>query len=485
MKGKIKKMSMEYETVIGLEVHCQLKTNTKVWCSCDADYDNKEPNTAVCPICTGQPGALPKLNEKVLDYAIKAALALGCEINRESYFDRKNYFYPDSPKNYQITQFFKPYAENGVLKITTNSGKETSVGIERIQIEEDTAKSIHTASETLLNYNRASVPLIEIISKPEIKNAEEAYAYLNTLKDRLKYTKVSDVSMELGSLRCDANVSVRKKGETKLGTRTETKNLNSFKAVVKAIEYETNRQIEVLENGGRVVQETRLWDEENAVTKPMRSKEEAMDYRYFPEPDLPAIIITESRLSNVMDKMPEFADEKAKRFINEYKLNEMEAATLSSEQELAEYYEEVVKVSDDSRLAANWVLTEILRVLKEKNISIEEFSIEPENIGKLIKLIKADTISSKIAKDVFEILLSENKDPEIIVKEKGLVQITDNSEIEKIVEQVLAENPQSVEDYKAGKSNALKYLVGQSMRLSKGKANPQMINEMILARLEG
>ena len=478
-------MSMEYETVIGLEVHCQLKTNTKVWCSCDADYDNKEPNTAVCPICTGQPGALPKLNEKVLDYAIKAALALGCEINRESYFDRKNYFYPDSPKNYQITQFFKPYAENGVLKITTNSGKEASVGIERIQIEEDTAKSIHTASETLLNYNRASVPLIEIISKPEIKNAEEAYAYLNTLKDRLKYTKVSDVSMELGSLRCDANVSVRKKGETKLGTRTETKNLNSFKAVVKAIEYETNRQIEVLENGGRVVQETRLWDEENAVTKPMRSKEEAMDYRYFPEPDLPAIIITESRLSNVKDEMPEFADEKAKRFINEYKLNEMEAATLSSEQELAEYYEEVVKVSDDARLAANWVLTEILRVLKEKNISIEEFSVEPENIGKLIKLIKANTISSKIAKDVFEILLSENKDPEIIVKEKGLVQITDNSEIEKIVEQVLAENPQSVEDYKAGKSNALKYLVGQSMRLSRGKANPKMINEMILARLEG
>jgi len=478
-------MSMEYETVIGLEVHCQLKTNTKVWCSCDADYDNKEPNTAVCPICTGQPGALPKLNEKVLDYAIKAALALGCEINRESYFDRKNYFYPDSPKNYQITQFFKPYAENGVLKITTNSGKEASVGIERIQIEEDTAKSIHTASETLLNYNRASVPLIEIISKPEIKNAEEAYAYLNTLKDRLKYTKVSDVSMELGSLRCDANVSVRKKGETKLGTRTETKNLNSFKAVVKAIEYEINRQIEVLENGGRVVQETRLWDEENAVTKPMRSKEEAMDYRYFPEPDLPAIIITESRLSNVKDEMPEFADEKAKRFINEYKLNEMEAATLSSEQELAEYYEEVVKVSDDARLAANWVLTEILRVLKEKNISIEEFSVEPENIGKLIKLIKANTISSKIAKDVFEILLSENKDPEIIVKEKGLVQITDNSEIEKIVEQVLAENPQSVEDYKTGKSNALKYLVGQSMRLSKGKANPQMINEMILARLEG
>ena len=478
-------MNIEYETVIGLEVHCQLKTNTKVWCSCNADYDHESPNTSTCPICTGQPGALPKLNEKVLDYAIKVALALGCEINEQSQFDRKNYFYPDSPKNYQITQFFKPYAENGKLEITTNSGKEAVVGIERIQIEEDTAKSIHTTSETLLNYNRASVPLVEIISKPEIKNAEEAYAYLNTLKDRLKYTKVSDVSMELGSLRCDANVSVRKKGETELGTRTETKNLNSFKAVVRAIEYETNRQIEIIENGGRVIQETRLWDEENAVTKPMRSKEEAMDYRYFPEPDLPAVIITQERLEKVNAEMPEFADQKAKRFMEEYKLNDKEATTLSSEQELAEYYEEIIKITNDARMSANWVLTEVLRVLKEKNIEIEQFSITAENIGKLINLIKSNVISSKIAKEIFEILLVEDKDPEIIVKEKGLVQITDNSEIEKIVEQVLAENTASVEDYKNGKSNALKYLIGQAMRLSKGKANPQMINEMILERLEG
>ena len=478
-------MNIEYETVIGLEVHCQLKTNTKVWCSCNADYDHESPNTSTCPICTGQPGALPKLNEKVLDYAIKVALALGCEINEQSQFDRKNYFYPDSPKNYQITQFFKPYAENGKLEITTNSGKEAVVGIERIQIEEDTAKSIHTTSETLLNYNRASVPLVEIISKPEIKNAEEAYAYLNTLKDRLKYTKVSDVSMELGSLRCDANVSVRKKGETELGTRTETKNLNSFKAVVRAIEYETNRQIEIIENGGRVIQETRLWDEENAVTKPMRSKEEAMDYRYFPEPDLPAVIITQERLEKVNAEMPEFADQKAKRFMEEYKLNDKEATTLSSEQELAEYYEEIIKITNDARMSANWVLTEVLRVLKEKNIEIEQFSIAAENIGKLINLIKSNVISSKIAKEIFEILLVEDKDPEIIVKEKGLVQITDNSEIEKIVEQVLAENAASVEDYKNGKSNALKYLIGQAMRLSKGKANPQMINEMILERLEG
>jgi len=476
-------MSMEYETVIGLEVHCQLKTKTKVWCSCNADYDNEAPNVSTCPICTGQPGALPKLNEEVLNYAIKAALALDCEINGESQFDRKNYFYPDSPKNYQITQYFKPYAENGKLHIVTNSGKESEVGIERIQIEEDTAKSIHTASESLLNYNRASVPLIEIISKPEIKNAEEAYAYLNTLKDRLKYTKVSDVSMELGSLRCDANVSVRKKGDTVLGTRTETKNLNSFKAVVRAIEYETNRQIEVIENGGRVVQETRLWDEEQGVTRPMRSKEEAMDYRYFPEPDLPRVIISDDRLEKVRKDMPEFADEKAKRFIGEYNLNDKEAATLAGELDLAEYYEAMVKESGEPKLSANWMLTEVLRVLKEKNIGIEKFSVSSGNIAKLIKLIKANVISSKIAKEVFELLLLEDKDPEIIVKEKGLIQITDNSEIEKIVEQVLEENQQSVEDYKAGKSNALKYLVGQAMRLSKGKANPQMINELILKKL--
>ena len=476
-------MSMEYETVIGLEVHCQLKTKTKVWCSCNADYDNEAPNVSTCPICTGQPGALPKLNEEVLNYAIKAALALDCEINKESQFDRKNYFYPDSPKNYQITQYFKPYAENGKLHIVTNSGKESEVGIERIQIEEDTAKSIHTASESLLNYNRASVPLIEIISKPEIKNAEEAYAYLNTLKDRLKYTKVSDVSMELGSLRCDANVSVRKKGDTVLGTRTETKNLNSFKAVVRAIEYETNRQIEVIENGGRVVQETRLWDEEQGVTRPMRSKEEAMDYRYFPEPDLPRVIISNDRLEKVRKDMPEFADEKAKRFIGEYNLNDKEAATLAGELDLAEYYEAIVKESGEPKLSANWMLTEVLRVLKEKNIGIEKFSVSSGNIAKLIKLIKANVISSKIAKEVFELLLLEDKDPEIIVKEKGLIQITDNSEIEKIVEQVLEENQQSVEDYKAGKSNALKYLVGQAMRLSKGKANPQMINELILKKL--
>ena len=476
-------MNTQYEVVIGLEVHCQLKTKTKVWCSCDSDYDHKVPNTATCPICSGQPGALPKLNENVLNYAIKAGLALGCKINKESQFDRKNYFYPDSPKNYQITQFFKPYAENGKLEIKTNSGKESVIGIERIQIEEDTAKNVHTDFESLINFNRASVPLIEIISKPEIKSAEEAYAYLNTLKDRLKYTKVSDVSMELGSLRCDANVSIRKKGEIKLGTRTETKNLNSFKAVVRAIEYETSRQIEVVESGGRIIQETRLWDEETGVTRVMRSKEEAMDYRYFPDPDLPIVIISDERIENMQNEMPEFAAKKIERFINEYKLNENEAITLASEMELAEYYEAIVKESDEPKLSANWLLTEILKVLKDKNIGIDKFTITPLNIAKLIKLIVSNVISSKIAKEVFEEMIANNGDPETIVKEKGMTQITDNSEIEKIVEQVLSENLQSVEDFKAGKERALKFLVGQAMKLSRGKANPQMLNEMIIGKI--
>ena len=476
-------MSKEYETVIGLEVHCQLKTKTKVWCGCDADYDHKDPNTSTCPVCTGQPGALPKLNDKVLDYAIKAALALNCEINPNSQFDRKNYFYPDSPKNYQITQYFKPYAENGYLNIKTNSGKEARVGIERIQIEEDTAKNIHTDSESLLDFNRASIPLIEIISKPEIKNQEEAYAYLTTLRERLKYTKISDVSMELGSLRCDANVSVRVKGDTELGTRTETKNLNSFKAVVRAIEYETARQIEIIENGGKIVQETRLWDEENGITRPMRSKEESMDYRYFPEPDLPRVHISENRLAAVEKEMPEFSEDKVVRFIAEYKIPEYDAGILSGEIELADYYEKVTKTSGDAKLSSNWVLTEVLRILKEKNISIEEFSVSPENLGELIVLIKNNTISSKIAKEIFEVLLTEDRDPGEIVKEKGLVQITDNNEIEKIVDTVLGENAQSIEDYKAGKDKAMGFLVGQAMKLSKGKANPKIVTDIILSKI--
>ena len=481
-------MSMEYETVIGLEVHCQLKTNTKVWCSCDADYDNKHPNTSACPVCTGQPGALPKLNEKVLDYAIKAALALGCEINEESQFDRKNYFYPDAPKNYQITQFEKSYAEKGYLEFKLNSGRQVKVGITKIQIEEDTAKAIHGKNESYLNFNRASIPLIEIISEPDIRNSEEAYEYLNTLKNIIKYTKVSDVSMETGSLRCDANISVMEKGSKVFGTRVEVKNLNSFKAVARAIDYEIGRQIELIQNGGKVDQETRLWDEENQITRVMRSKEEAMDYRYFNEPDLLKLLITDEEIEEIKKDMPETRMAKVERFKSEYGIDEKDALILTEEAELSDYFEKVVKVSSNAKASSNWILTEVLRILKAKNIDIEKFSVSAENLAKIIVLIDKNTISSKIAKEVFEILLTEDKDPEIIVKEKGLVQLSDSSEIEKMVDEVLANNQKMVEDYKAAdegrKPRVLKGIVGQVMKLSKGKANPEIVNDLILEKLK-
>ena len=473
---------MNYETVIGLEVHVQLKTKSKIWCSASASYDEMEPNTCISPTCIGEPGALPKLNDEVLNYAIKAALALNCEINKISYFDRKNYFYPDSPKNYQITQFFRPYAQNGSLEVKLPNGSTINIEIERIQIEEDTAKSIHISKESLLNFNRASMPLLEIITKPVIKNSNEAYAYLTTLKERIKYTKISDVSMELGSLRCDANVSVRKKGDTKLGTRTETKNLNSFKAVVKAIEYETSRQIDLLEKGERVVQETRLWDEENGITRPMRSKEEAMDYRYFPEPDLPAVVISDERLLKMKEDMPEFADEKLNRFIKEYGIAQLEAKPLVSDLALADYFENLVKLTNSPKQACSWVLTEILRVLKEKNISIEQFNISENNMAQLISLINTNVISSKIAKEVFAKMLDSTLTAEEIVKRDNLVQVVDNDYINELVDKILSENPQSVEDLKAGKDRAIKHLMGQAMKLSKGKANPKLVTDLILEK---
>ncbi|MGL5777779.1 Asp-tRNA(Asn)/Glu-tRNA(Gln) amidotransferase subunit GatB, partial [Cetobacterium sp.] len=389
---------------------------------------------------------------------------------------------------YQITQFEKPYCEKGFLDVKLNSGREFTVGITRIQIEEDAGKSIHAGSESLINFNRASMPLLEIISEPDLRSSEEAYEYLNLLKSTIKYTGISDVSMELGSLRCDANISVMEKGSKVFGTRVEVKNLNSFKAVARAIDYEIGRQIEAIENGGTIDQETRLWDDDAQVTRIMRSKEDAMDYRYFAEPDLPKLVIKNEEIERIKELMPESKSAKLKRFIETYALPEYDANILTDEIELADYFERVVKVTNNAKLSSNWIMTEVLRELKESGKSIEESKINSEDLGKIINLIQKEVISSKIAKELFTIKLNDDRDPEVIVKEEGMIQVVDLGEIEGIVDQVLNENPKMVEDFKNSdegrKPRVLKGLIGQVMKLSKGKANPKIVTELMESKLK-
>ncbi|WP_027717822.1 Asp-tRNA(Asn)/Glu-tRNA(Gln) amidotransferase subunit GatB [Desulfovirgula thermocuniculi] len=477
----------DYEAVIGLEVHVELKTNTKIFCRCPTAFGG-DPNAHVCPVCLGLPGVLPVLNKKVLEYAIKAALALNCEIAAYSKFDRKNYYYPDLPKNYQISQYDLPLARNGYLDIEVD-GEVKRVGIIRIHMEEDAGKLLHqgtitTTPYSLVDYNRTGVPLIEIVSAPDLRTPEEAKAYLEKLKAIIQYTGVSDCKMEEGSLRCDANVSVRKKGSREFGTKTEIKNLNSFKAVQRALAYEIRRQVAVLEEGGRIVQETRMWDEAEGVTRSMRSKEEAHDYRYFPEPDLVPLVIDRQWVEEIRASLPELPDQRRQRYIKQYGLPPYDAAVLTATKEMADYFEECVALYPNAKAVSNWVMGDLSRLLNAHNLEITRCKIRPQQLVDLLRLMDKGTISGKIAKTVFEEMFATGKDPEEIVREQGLVQITDEGAIAAVVEEVLAANPKVVADYLGGKEKVFAFLVGQVMKATRGKANPELANRLLREKLE-
>ena len=473
----------DFETVIGLEVHVELHTNTKIFCGCATSF-GAPPNTNTCPVCLGHPGVLPVLNKQAVDYAMKAAMAINCTIGSISKFDRKNYFYPDSPKAYQISQFDKPIGENGWVDIEVN-GVSKRIGITRLHLEEDAGKLTHLAGGfgSLVDFNRVGTPLVEIVSEPEISSPEEAYAYLEKLKAILQYCNVSDVKMEEGSLRCDANVSIRPRGETALGTKTELKNMNSFRGVQRGLEYEIARQIDVVESGGRIVQETRRWDEAQGRTVTMRSKEEAHDYRYFPDPDLVLLEIDDAWKERIRSSIPELPDARKARYVHNYGISAYDAEVITSSQKLADFYEECLHSTDDAKAAANWIMGDLLGYLNANNLELNELGVTGRYLGDMIGLINKGTISGKIAKTVFKSMLESGKPPQQIVEEQGLVQISDEGAILAIVDRVIGGNPQSVADYRAGKEKAIGFLVGQVMKESRGKANPGMVNKLIIDRL--
>ena len=474
---------MEYEVVIGLEVHAELSTKTKIYCGCPTEFGSA-PNTHCCPVCTGMPGALPVLNEKVVEYAVRAGLATNCEIAKESKQDRKNYFYPDTPRAYQISQFDLPLCAHGHLDVVVD-GKEKTIGITRIHIEDDAGKLVHDnyTGGTLVDLNRAGVPLIEIVSEPDMRSAEEAVAYVERLKGILEYIGVSDCKMQEGSLRADVNLSLRPVGQEKFGTRTETKNLNSFRAIARSIEFEIQRQKEILESGGKVYQETRRWDDEAGEGYAMRTKEEANDYRYFPEPDLMPIRLSDEYINNIKDTLPELPESRKKRYIEELGLPEYDAGIITSSKTLSDFFESATKSCGNAKAVSNWIMTDIIRIAREKGIEYNELPFTSEQFAKLITLIDKGTISGSIAKKVFEEMVETGKEPEKIVEEKGLVQISDEGAIKEVVDKIIAANPQSVEDYKNGKDRALGFLVGQCMKEMKGKGNPQTLNKLILEYL--
>ncbi len=484
-------MVHSYEAVIGLECHAQLLTNSKLFCSCSTKF-GEAPNINTCPVCLGLPGALPVLNRIAVGMAVKAALGLNCRLNVESQWARKNYFYPDLPKGYQISQYDRPLAQHGFIEIFVN-GTPKRIGVQRIHMEEDAGKSLHegfqdSGRNTYLDFNRSGVPLIEIVSEPDIRSSAEAYDYLARLKQILEFLEVCDGNMEEGSLRCDANVSVRRVGEQKLGTRTELKNINSFRFVQKAIDYEISRQIEVLEGGGRVTQETRLWNSSEERTVSMRSKEEAHDYRYFPDPDLPLLTVDAEWIQTMRRSMPELPEARRHRFIKEYALSEYDAGVLTSTRSLADFFEQTAQLSGHAKTGANWIMGDLLRFYKDSNTDLKDLSkspVSPKMLAEMIALVEKGTISGKIAKTVMEEMYKTGKEPQKIIEEQGLVQISDTGEIEKIVDKVIEDHPKSVEQYRAGKTGTLGFFVGQVMKSTGGRANPQTVNDLLRKKLAG
>ncbi len=484
-------MVHSYEAVIGLECHAQLLTNSKLFCSCSTKFGDA-PNFNTCPVCLGLPGALPVLNRIAVGMAVKAALGLNCRLNVESQWARKNYFYPDLPKGYQISQYDRPLAQHGFIEIFVN-GTPKRIGVQRIHMEEDAGKSLHegfqdSGRNTYLDFNRSGVPLIEIVSEPDIRASAEAHDYLARLKQILEFLEVCDGNMEEGSLRCDANVSVRRVGEQKLGTRTELKNINSFRFVQKAIDYEVRRQIEVLERGGRVIQETRLWNSSEERTVSMRSKEEAHDYRYFPDPDLPLLTVDAEWIQTMRRSMPELPEARRHRFIKEYALSEYDAGVLTSTRSLADFFEQTAQLSGHAKTGANWIMGDLLRFYKDSNTELKDLSkspVSPKMLADMIALVEKGTISGKIAKTVMEEMYKTGKEPQKIIEEQGLVQISDTGEIEKIVDKVIEDHPKSVEQYRAGKTGTLGFFVGQVMKSTGGRANPQTVNDLLRKKLAG
>ena len=478
---------MNYEAVIGLEIHSELKTATKIFCGCATTF-GAEQNSHVCPVCLGLPGVLPTINKKVVEFAIKAGLATNCKINKYSKFDRKNYYYPDLPKNWQTSQYDLPIAYEGHVDIEVDGEKKT-IRLTRIHMEEDAGKLVHSgttikdSATSNVDYNRTGVPLIEIVSEPDMRSAAEARAYMEKIKSILEYIDVSNCRMEEGNLRADINVSLRPVGSDKLGTRTEMKNINSFKALEDAINYEIERQAEVLDDGGKIIQETRTWNPEKGITQSMRSKEDAHDYRYMPEPDLPPIITTDEEIENFRKSLPELPDARRARLTKTFGLSDYDAGIITSSRAMAEYFDTVVENGADAKLAANWIMSDLSKNLNAENLTIESSPVEAERLAEMILLIQKGTISGKIAKTVFAEMWKSKDTAEKIVKDKGLVQITDTGEIEKVIDEVIAQNEKAVNDYRGGNKKAVGALVGQVMKLTKGKANPQMVNQLLAKKL--